>query len=131
MKRVPTHSEGRYLLVLSFVTFKPQWVHQPSLRDLCVRVFGVLYLCSWVQEHLIPGTYLHVLSLAPWAFSLRLLPKLPSDHTCSFGKQLTFSKGLDKLQEMPDRIGLTTLDNLTIEECGKFNRDISGRAEGR
>ena len=92
-------------------------------------MFGVLYLCSW--EHLIPGTYLHVLSLAPWAFSLRLLPKLPSDHTCSFGKQLTFSKGLDKLQEMPDRIGLTTLDNLTIEECGKFNRDISGRAEGR
>jgi hypothetical protein len=70
-----------------------------------------------------------VLFLTLWAFSLRLLPKLPSNHTCSFGKQLTF-RGLDKLQEMTDRIGLTTVDSLTIEDCNKFNCDISGRRRG-
>ena len=101
--------------------------------EICV------FVCSCVQSvcicalktkgHLIPGTFLHVLFLTLWAFSLRLLPKLPSNHTCSFGKQLTF-RGLDKLQEMTDRIGLTTVDSLTIEDCNKFNCDISGRRRG-
>jgi hypothetical protein len=101
--------------------------------EICV------FVCSCVQSvcicalktkgHLIPGTFLHVLFLTLWVFSLRLLPKLPSNHTCSFGKQLTF-RGLDKLQEMTDRIGLTTVDSLTIEDCNKFNCDISGRRRG-